>query len=210
MTPPPPTTAIKICGLSTPTTVVAAVEAGASYVGFVLTAGSPRTIALADAVALARDLPSDVPPVAVFRNDERRLIDAWPFPWVQLHGEEPHADAALGRPVIKALPFDADAIAAWDDDLNVSALLIDSPTPGGGTTFDHAPLAALRPSIRSTLFLAGGLTPDNVADAVRVVRPEVVDVSSGVESSRGVKDPDRIRAFCDAVRAVPPRDDHDA
>ena len=201
----PQRTRIKICGVRTAEALIAAVDAGADLIGFVLTAGSPRTIACAEASALAADLPPGVTPVAVFRNDNRDLIDAWPFPWVQLHGDETHAEADLGRPVIKAMPFDREAIAAWDADPNVHALMVDSPEPGAGHTFDHAPLADARDVIRSPLFLAGGLTAQNVGAAVNEVRPYAVDVSSGVESSRGVKDPQRIHAFCRAVRIADQR-----
>jgi phosphoribosylanthranilate isomerase len=121
----------------------------------------------------------------------------------QLHGDvDPHFVAALGRPVIRAIAFDADDIERWDGAAGVRALLVDGPDSGSGRGFDHVPLATMRDRIRLPLLLAGGLTADNVGDAIRAVRPYAVDVSSGVETAPGEKCPALIRAFCAAVQAA--------
>ena len=122
---------------------------------------------------------------------------------MQLHGRETEEVVARApRPVIRGFGFDAEEVRRWEACPHVAALLIDGPAAGSGAAFDHHALAALRTELRKPVILAGGLTPENVADAIRVVRPDAVDVSSGVESSPGVKDPERIRAFCAAVRAA--------
>ena len=90
----------------------------------------------------------------------------------------------------------------WNACADVDALLVDGPDPGSGQAFDHDELAALMPELTKPLILAGGLTPENVGEAIRRVRPYAVDVSSGVESAPGIKDPAKIAAFCAAVRAA--------
>ncbi|MCA9290588.1 MAG: phosphoribosylanthranilate isomerase, partial [Phycisphaerales bacterium] len=180
-------------------------EAGADAIGLVVAPGSPRRLSTADAASIAIRLRERVTIVAVVQDPPHLRDVAW-ADVVQLHGTESPAfvaaHASSTRPLIKALPFDAAEIVAWDAETAVAALLIDSPRAGGGEPFDHGPLAELAPSIAHPIILAGGLRPETVGAAIARVRPHGVDVSSGVESSRGVKDAARIREFCDAVRAA--------
>ena len=203
---------VKICGLSTPETVDAAVEAGADAVGFVFAAGSPRTIDPEGARALAARVPAGVETVGVFRGQGIETVlesaRASSVSTVQLHGDETPEDVAAahaaGFRVIRAVS--AAAYAAEPEEARVAfredALLLDAIDPGAGATFDVGPLLSAPPA-REWL-LAGGLTPDNVAGLLAGLRPHGavgVDVSSGVESSRGVKSVDLIRAFVEAARA---------
>ena len=202
---------VKICGLSTPETVDAAVEAGADAVGFVFAPGSPRTIDPATARELAARVPEGVETVGVFRGQGigtvLELARASSLSAVQLHGDETPADVATahaaGFRVIRAVS--AAAYAAEPEEARVAyredALLLDAVDPGAGAVFDAGPLYS-RPPSRQWL-LAGGLTPDTVASLLEGLRPigaVGVDVSSGVESSRGVKSVDLIRAFVEAAR----------
>ncbi|WP_432134824.1 MULTISPECIES: phosphoribosylanthranilate isomerase [unclassified Streptomyces] len=196
---------VKVCGLSRPQDVAAAVAAGADAVGFVLTP-SPRQVGPAAARALAALVPQGVATVAVFRGEPveevRRAAAAAGVDTVQLHGgEPPEAFAALradGFRLIRAAspggpaPLDT---GAYGEEL----LIVDSPVPGSGERWDPAALGT--PPTGSWL-LAGGLGPDNVAEAVTVLRPWGVDVSSGVERSRGVKDPALIERFVTAAKAA--------
>lgn len=213
-----PNTKIKICGLREPEHARVAIDAGADYLGLNFIEGSPRQLEIAEARTLVAEIclhSTTVEPVALFANQTVELIhealDNADFRIVQLHGEEDRAfvEALDVVRIFKAVPFDAEKINAWrNPPANVAALLIDAPTrPGeltGGTgrVFDWDALAQLDTSGLPPIILAGGLTPTNVAQAVRTARPYAVDVSSGVESSRGVKDPGLIRAFCDAVHSA--------
>ena len=199
---------VKICGLTTIDAVEASVEAGADAVGFVLAEGSPRTLDAASARLLVERAASRVETVGVFRGqpvDEvielaaRSGVDT-----VQLHGDESPSDVAVVRAagfrVIRAI--DAVSYAAESEEARVAfaedALLIDAVAPGAGATFDAAPLLAAPP--HRDWILAGGLTPSNVAELVDELGPAGVDVSSGVESSRGVKDLGLIADFVAAAR----------
>jgi len=195
-------TRIKICGITTPEAATAAVDAGADAIGLVFAQGSPRCIDAPTATRLLEMIPPLVITVGVYRDlrpDSDPMTDR--VGMLQLHGgEDETLIAGLAEPVIRGFPFSPEAIARWDACPNVAALLVDGPRGGTGEVFDHRSLAALANTITRPVFLAGGLTPDNVGDAIRVVRPYAVDVSSGVESAPGVKDPSLIAAFCDAVR----------
>ncbi|MDP7070000.1 MAG: phosphoribosylanthranilate isomerase [Phycisphaerales bacterium] len=199
---------IKICGLKTAGDVESAVEAGADAIGLVLAEGSPRTVSTEQAAALAACAGERLATIALMVNPAPAQLEARPAAWLQLHGSESEslvAQAALMGPVIKAVPHrDIEAITFWDADPNVQLLLIDSPRGGSGQPFDHAALAPLAASLRTPWILAGGLTPETVGAAIQTLRPWGVDVSSGVESSRGVKDAARMRAFCEAVHAASP------
>lgn len=203
---------VKICGLSTPETVDAAVEAGADAVGFVFAAGSPRTIDPETARGLVARVPAGVETVGVFRGQGIETVlesaRASSVSTVQLHGDETPADVATahaaGFRVIRAVS--AAVYAAEPEEARVAfredALLLDAIDPGAGATFDVGPLLSAPPAWE--WLLAGGLTPDNVAELLAGLRPlgaVGVDVSSGVESSRGVKSVDLIRAFVEAARA---------
>lgn len=199
---------IKICGLSTPDTVAAAIEAGADALGFVLAPNSPRTITPARARELIDGVPSSIETVGVFRNqpltDVLAMAHESGVRTVQLHGDEPVSDAEAvreaGFDLLRA--FSANAFAAMDPDDReywaAKRILLDAPLPGEGIPFDASVLAAARPS--GFWLLAGGLTPENVAALVTELEPSGVDVSSGVESSRGVKSAELIAQFVRAVR----------
>lgn len=204
-------TAVKICGLTTPDAVAAAVAAGARYLGFVFFAKSPRHVTPEEAAALAAGVPLGIAKVGLFVNPDDALLHEIlaqvPLDMIQLHGAESPARvrevrALTGLPVIKAVglaePRDLDAL--WDYGLVADMLLIDAKPPrdadlpgGNGLAFDWRLLAGRQ--ILKPWLLAGGLTPENVAQALRLTRAPGVDVSSGVESAPGIKDPDRIRDF---------------
>lgn len=219
---------VKICGVRDASTARVAVESGASFVGLVFAKGSPRRVTAEQAkeiVAAIRDADGGrgrVEPVALFVDrsveEMRATCSRIGVSLVQLHGDEtPEVVKGLAPlRVIKAIAASgnwAEALAPWR--LVAGALagvLADAPPPAGaardfrgghGQAFDWHGLARASEAgaLRGLppLFLAGGLTPANVAEAITVVRPEVVDVSSGVESSRGVKDHGMIRAFCAAA-----------
>ena len=200
---------IKICGITSLQDALAAIEAGADYLGFNFYPASPRSIspgACAEiSSALIREHPQ-VKRVGLFVNmptDEvRAILDGCSLDLAQLHGDEPPEElAALGTRAFKAfrgVPLELDGCARPE----APALLIDAAVQGayGGTgrTADWEGAAAL--AKKFPLLLAGGLNPDNVAAAVRQVRPWGVDAASGVESAPGRKDAGRMRAFVQAVR----------
>jgi phosphoribosylanthranilate isomerase len=195
------TTRVKICGVTRPEDARAACEAGADAIGMIF-APSRRTVTLAQAQAVVAALPPWFPVVGVFRNageDEvRAVLAAVRLTHLQFHGdEEPAFIARFERPAIRSLPLltDADearALAALDAHPGLP-LLVDAAEGGSGQACDWSRAARL--AQRTALILAGGLTPETVAGAVRSVRPAAVDVSSGVETCPGVKDHEAIRAF---------------
>ena len=204
--------AVKICGITTAEDARMAAAAGADAIGFVFWPKSPRAVDAATARAIAAVLPPFVLRVGVFVDaspeEMRRVADEVGLDMVQLHGQEPPEDVARApRRAVKAIRvgpgFRAEEALRYDG--TAAALLVDTLAdgagPGGtGHTFDWS---LVRPVRAGTPFLvlAGGLTPENVGEAIAAVRPDAVDVSSGVESSPGRKDPAKVRAFVDAVRA---------
>lgn len=200
-------TRIKICGMTRVEDALMAVEAGADAVGLIFWAGSKRAVGVEQAQAITRALPPLISTVGVFVNETpdrvRTVADAVGLSGVQLHGDEVVSDwARFPRPVLKAMPIEQYATSPWRTAR--AAILVDAHDPvtigGTGRTIDWEAardIAATRP-----LVLAGGLTPDNVAEAVTLVAPWGVDVASGVEQSPGVKDPARVLAFVQAVRAA--------
>ncbi|MBL9148990.1 MAG: phosphoribosylanthranilate isomerase [Phycisphaerae bacterium] len=199
----PRRTRVKICGLSTDADVVAAAEAGADLVGFVLWQGSPRHVTLERARALAAlAARHSLESVALVVDAEPAFLAALgDFDRVQCHGHEScNAVSRAPKPVLRGFPFSPEAFATWAACPSVDALLVDGPRGGSGEAFDHAPLVPLVAASPKKVFLAGGLTPETVGAAIARVRPYGVDVSSGVERTRGVKDPERMAAFCAAVR----------
>ncbi len=123
--------------------------------------------------------------------------------WIQLHGEEDEQIArtlSRGHGIIRGFPFDEAQVRRWDQCPYVKLLLIDGAMPGKGRSFRHESLAKMLPRLTKPVVIAGGLTPENVGDAIRAIRPYGVDVSSSVETEPGKKSPQLIRAFCDAVR----------
>lgn len=209
--------AVKICGLREPAHVAAAAEAGARYVGFVFFARSPRHLAIADAAALALAVPTGVAKVALTVNATNAeldaITDAVPLDMLQLHGSESaervvEVRARYGLPVMKAVGVaEPGDLAALDLYQNVAdQILVDAKPPkgaalpgGNGLAFDWRLM--LGRVWRRPWMLAGGLTPENVALAIRSTNARQVDVSSGVETAPGVKDEGLIRAFCKAALA---------
>lgn len=206
----------KICGLSTPETVDAAVRFGARYVGFVTFPKSPRHISTNAMRTLGARVPKEVTRVGLFVDPDDALLDeklaTGALDLLQLHGREtPERVAAIrrrtGKPVMKAIQVTAagdveQGIKAYEG--VVDRLMFDAAEgtlPGGnGEPFDWTILSGRKVAV--PWFLAGGLTPENVAEAVRVTGARAVDVSSGVEETRGVKSIERIRAFLDRVKAL--------
>lgn len=211
---PMPVTA-KICGLSTPEAVTAALDGGAGWLGFVFFAKSPRHVTAETAARLTAPVRGAARTVAVMVDPTDAELDALVAGWrpdlIQLHGsEDPRRAAAVkartGAGIIKALPVssaaDLDAVAAFEG--VADHLMFDARPPEGadlpggvGARFDWAMLAGRR--FARPWFLAGGLDPWNVGEAVRASGAPAVDVSSGVERGRGVKDPALISAFLQAV-----------
>jgi len=212
--PRPIRTRIKICGLREEEHIDAAVESGADAIGFVLYPPSVRAIALAHCTTLARRVPAFVSTVALFVNPTREevetAISTARLDLLQFHGSEPEAFcASFGRPYLKAFAVGEgfDLLQSVDQYASASALLLDTPSAGhggSGKTFDwqlvNTPNIANAPVPR--VVLSGGLTAANVANALSAVRPFAVDVSSGVEVSRGQKSTDLIKQFCRAVHAA--------
>ncbi len=201
-------TRIKICGVRSFDAIDAAVDAGADALGFVFVKDSPRYIEPEKALPLVLRLPPMITSVGLFRNCDLDsfcdIEEQCPTHLSQLHGDEPpKLVRQCGPGVIKSVRFHTDTIddnlARWNDLDEVDAILIDGSAGGEGTAFEWERLRPHLETVTKPVFIAGGLTPDNVADAIRTLRPYAVDVSSGVESRRGVKDPARIRAFCQAV-----------
>jgi phosphoribosylanthranilate isomerase len=200
-------TRIKICGLTREADVDAAVEAGADAVGFVLFAKSPRFVSPVRAAELARRLPPFVTPVALFVNASPQevadAVAALPHALLQHHGDETPADCrGHARPYIRAARMAPgldllDFAAQYSDAL---AILLDAHVEaygGSGKVFDWS---LVPPGVPRPVVLSGGLHAGNVIEGILRVRPWAVDVSSGVESAKGIKDAVAIRRFCEAVR----------
>lgn len=208
---------IKFCGLSRHEDVDAAAEAGARYVGFVFFPKSPRNVSVAQARALALEVPMGIAKVALVVNADDatldEIVDQVPLDMLQLHGAETpervaEIRARYGLPVMKAIGVaeaaDLDAIDAYAG--VADQLLIDTKKPkgaalpgGNGVAFDWNLLAG-RKYWTVPWMLAGGLTQDNVAEAVRVTGAKQVDLSSAIESSPGVKDAAKMMAFSGALK----------
>jgi phosphoribosylanthranilate isomerase len=202
---------VKVCGITRPQDAEAAVDAGADYIGLNFWSRSRRHVTVERAIEIAAVIPGDVKKVGVFVNAPAtqvvEIAARVGLDLVQLHGdEEPAYAAALGRPYVRALRVATAAdLRAIADYPAAAFILLDTPSPGyggSGKTFDWSLAAGARAS-GARFFLAGGLDPDNVAGAVRQVRPHGVDVAGGVESAPGVKDPDRMRRFVDAAKGAP-------
>jgi phosphoribosylanthranilate isomerase len=202
-------TRIKICGLTREEDVDAAVAAGADAIGLVFYPPSPRYVTPARAAELARRIPPFVEVVGLFVNETPTAVqaacDAVPISLLQFHGDEdaaycrqfsrPYLRAARVRPGLDLVEF----ARSFSD---ARGLLLDAFVEGyggGGHVFDWT---LISPDLPGFLVLSGGLTAGNVGEAIQRVRPVAVDVSSGVEASKGIKDHDRIAAFVAAVRAA--------
>jgi phosphoribosylanthranilate isomerase len=195
---------VKICGITRREDAEMAVARGAMAIGFVFWPDSPRFIDPYRARHIAAVLPPFVSTVGVFVNQPKDYINGVasvvPLSVIQLHGDEPPSFAAsLSRPVLKALTWiDAPTVSGWPAHVT---LLVDAHDPikrgGTGAIADWPAAASLARQRR--VVLAGGLTPDNVAEAIEAVHPFGIDVSSGVESSPGIKDQRRIAALFEAI-----------
>jgi phosphoribosylanthranilate isomerase len=208
---------VKICGIKTPDMLEVAIEAGADMVGFMHFLRSPRHVTIEEVASLISEARGRVQTCVVLVNPDNSCvaeIAALGPDWIQLHGPEtPHRVEAIraeaGVEIMKALP-----IGGPEDVAHVAAfakvadrILLDAKPPKGadrpgglGTSFDWSLLKALDPAL--DFMLSGGLTPDNVAEAIRTVRPFGIDVSSGVETAPGVKDKRLIEAFIRNARAA--------
>jgi len=206
---------VKICGIRSVEDARFAVASGADAVGFVFWYMSPRRVEPEQAAAISAELPESVLRVGVFvdapREEIERVTQQVGLDVLQLHGEEPpEALIGLSRPALKAIRVGPRFMA--EDALRYTksahGIVVDTRLPGetqmpGGTgvPFDWSLVANLADQV-PFLMLAGGLSPANVASAVRAVRPDAVDVSSGVERMPGRKDPERVKAFIEASRAA--------
>ena len=199
---------VKVCGVTRVEDALAAAELGADYVGLNFFAGSPRFVDASRAAAIVRALPRGVETVGVFVNEPpekvNMIAEEVGLHMAQLHGQETPDQADLVRlPVIKAIHLDKEADIAAAEAYKVDLYLIDTPSKawgGSGRTGNWTLAAAACGKVRA--LLAGGLTPDNVAEAVRAVTPYGVDVSSGVECAPGIKDREKMKLFIQRAREV--------
>lgn len=211
-------TDVKICGIRTPEILHLAAREGARFAGLVFVPHSPRYLTLEAAQNLAQSKPQGIELVGLFADPEdeilERAITSLKLQHIQLHGHESPARVQAIKSrydvrVIKAIPVATkEDLTICNDYINcVDWLLFDAKTAGGtgtltggnGQVFDWTILKNIQ--FPKPWMLSGGLTPDNVADALAILTPDAVDVSSGVESTKGVKDPEKIRKFLAEVRA---------
>lgn len=207
-------TGIKICGLTREADVEAAVEAGADAIGFVFYPKSSRFVMSEWAAQLARYVPPLVSVTALFVNampeEIEAVLDVVPVSLLQFHGDESEKECRRWlRPYVRAVRMKPglDLLQYATDFASARALLLDAFVEGyggGGQVFDWSLIPSGLPK---PLVLSGGLTPENVGEAIRRVRPAAVDVSSGVEVSKGIKDAAKIAAFVAAVRAADQKKD---
>lgn len=192
---------LKICGITSADAALYAVEQGATALGFVLWPRSPRFVQREDVARIVAQLPATVTTVGVFVNESSdeiaRTMERTSLTAIQLHGDEPAAyGGALAWPIVRSVTLETASTIAleWSED---TTLLLDAADPdrrgGTGEQVDWDAAAALARKRR--VVLAGGLTPENVAEAIARVRPYGVDVSSGVEDAPGVKNPDKVARF---------------
>lgn len=201
-------TRIKICGITRPEDGLAAAHAGADAIGLVFEPRSPRHVGADRALAVIRALPPFIKIVGLFVNapaeQVREVMGRVPLDLLQFHGDEPADFCRIFlRPYLKAIPMreGIDVRSTVGSYPDAAAILLDTHhaqlAGGTGERFDWSRIPA---DLGKPLVLAGGLTPDNVGAAVRQVRPYAVDVSSGVEQGKGIKDARKIAAFVEAVR----------
>jgi phosphoribosylanthranilate isomerase len=199
---------VKICGITSEEDALLAIALGADALGFVFAPGSPRMVTRDEAQDIVKRLPHDeVLTFGVFRDERPErvtdIVNRVGLKGAQLHGREPAAEVAYVRQRVR---FVIQGFAVGDPALEMAAespadiVLVDAPNPGSGRVFDWVQVEGALDGVR--LLLAGGLTPDNVADAIWRVRPWGVDVSTGVETAPGSgrKDPRKLRRFIEAAR----------
>jgi phosphoribosylanthranilate isomerase len=200
----------KICGITRIEDALIAAEAGADAIGLVFYAKSPRAVSVQQARAIIAALPPFVTTVGLFvdasRDELNAILEVVPLDLLQFHGDEsPAACDGFSRPYIKALRVRPreDVAARIEPYGNASGILLDTyvhGVPGGtGQAFDWA---LVPQGLNTPIILAGGLTSENVRSAIKQVRPYAVDVSGGVEASKGIKDAEKVRAFVRAVKAA--------
>ena len=199
-------TRIKICGLTRPQDVDAAVAAGADAIGLVFYPASPRCIDLARAIELIRHVPPFVDIVGLFVNaaptQVRAVLAAIPVHLLQFHGDEDDAYCRqFGRPFLKAVRVcpDIDLLGQMAAFPSAQAILLDAFVEGYGGSGQAFDWTLIPRELPKPIVLSGGLDANNVGDAIRRVHPAAVDVSSGVESGKGIKDAEKMRAFVMAV-----------
>ena len=199
---------VKICGITNPQDAAVVVEAGADLLGMVFFEGSPRNVTPAQAALICREVPPHVLRVGLFVNASPALVQeamaSCTLQMLQFHGDEtPRFCRQFGLMTMKAFRVSGPATLASLQDYPTEAWLLDAYVKGkfGGTgrTFDWQ-LAAQAARMGTPVFLAGGLTSENIGEAIQTVRPYGVDVSGGVESAPGRKDPAKVRAFVAAAR----------
>jgi phosphoribosylanthranilate isomerase len=201
---------VKICGITTEKDALLAIALGADALGFVFAPGSPRMVTVDEASDIVKHVPYDeVLTLGVFRDErpERvaEIVNRVGLKGAQLHGRESAAEVVYVR---QRVPLVIQGFAAGDPAISMASegpadiVLLDAPNPGSGRVFDWCQVSGALDGVR--LLLAGGLTPDNVAEAIRRVRPWGVDVSTGVETAPGSgrKDPRKLRRFIQAARAA--------
>ncbi len=199
---------VKICGVTSEEDALLAVGLGASAIGFVF-APSPRQVAAARVADIVKRLPQDTITIGVFRDESPQrvveLVTHTGLTGAQLHGSETPSSTQYVRErvgfVVKAFPAGSPRLADAAE-FGADLVLVDAPSPGSGRLVDFAVLEGLADASR--LVLAGGLTPENVTEAIHRVQPFGVDVSTGVESEPGVKDPRKVAAFIAAARDAAP------
>ncbi len=203
-------TQVKICGITSVADGLAAAEAGADLIGLMFYEASPRRVSLAQALEITHALPPFVLRVGVFVNPSPDLvlqaISECHLSMLQFHGDETSDFCTqFGLMSMKAIRMRDETSLAQLGNYQTEGLLLDAYSPKGlggtGEKFNWE-LAVAANRYGKPIFLAGGLTPENVAEAVRTVRPFGVDVSSGVESSPGKKDPEKLKAFIAAAKSI--------
>ncbi len=207
-----PRTRIKICGIRRPEDALHAARCGADAIGLIFHPASPRLVTLEEALAVKRALPPFVATVALFHDAKRAevgdVLARLKPTYLQFHGaEDPDYCASFGHPYLKAIGVDdkvsgADLIKWSRGFSSAAALLLDTRKAGqqGGGTGQVFDWSVVPTELAPSIVLAGGLNPGNVAGAVRKLRPWAVDVASGVEAGKGVKDPVKVAEFINQVR----------
>jgi len=198
---------VKICGITNPEDALAAIALGADALGFVFYTRSPRRVTPEQAAAIVSRLPPFIAKVGVFVDEKlervQEIMNLCSLDYAQLHGSEsPEYCQKLGHRAIKAFRVNDESILEQLSDYKVVAILLDSYNPdmfgGTGRAFNWE--IAARAARSNCVILSGGLTPQNVAQAIKIVKPYAVDVSSGVEASQGKKDHAKLKAFIQTVR----------